>query len=245
MTPELAISNNVALYGSIFDAHGLATKVGEHYWSTDAEPPPYYSQLVTRTRGSLARQAQLNRLGELAVCARGRRWGFKDSFDELPVDRLEGLGLRVLFRAWWYGCAAGVVTCELKTDLVAERVPSTEALFSWEDAWRRSSPAGAIRVFPDKLLQDPSLELFSLSLRGHIAGGFILNRSDAAVGLSNVFQVEGSELEAEVFLRECAQHARRLHEGRAVVGYGPRSEVDSLASLGFVPLGPLAVWASI
>lgn len=245
MTPELAISNNVALYGSIFQAHGLASEIGEHYWSTDAEPPPYYSELVTRTRGSLARQAQLNRLGEVAASTRGRNWGFKDSFDELPADLLAGLGLRVLFRASWYGCAAGAVTCEFSTELLAERVQSTEALVSWENAWRQSSPAGAARVFPDEVLKDPSLELFSVSLRGEIAGGFMLNRSAAAVGLSNVFQVEGSELEAETFLRECALHARRLHAGRAVVGYGPPSEVDSLVSLGFVPLGPLAVWVSL
>ena len=94
------------------------------------------------------------------------------------------------------------------------------------------------------MLEDASVELFPMSLQGRIAGGFILNRSDAAVGLSNVFQVEGSELEAGTFLRECARVARYLHADRAVVGYGPRSEVDALASLGFVPLGPLAVWAS-
>ena len=77
-----------------------------------------------------------------------------------------------------------------------------------------------------------------------MAGGFMLNQSEAAVGLSNVFQVEDSTVEAGVFLRECARHARHLHPHRTVVGYGPRSQVDSVASLGFVSLGPLAVWTS-
>jgi len=68
--------------------------------------------------------------------------------------------------------------------------------------------------------------------------------SEAAVGLSNVFQVEGFEIDAGTFLRECARQARCLHADRALVGYGPRSEVDALASLGIVPIGPLTVWVS-
>jgi hypothetical protein len=61
MTPELAIAHNHAWYLSIFRAHGLASRLDEHYWSTDEEPPPYYSHLVTRTRGVVAREAQLRR----------------------------------------------------------------------------------------------------------------------------------------------------------------------------------------
>jgi hypothetical protein len=93
MTPELAIANNHAWYLSIFRAHGLASRLDEHYWSTDEEPPPYYSHLVTRTRGVVAREAQLRRLSELAARACGRGWGCKDSFDELPSVALQKLGL--------------------------------------------------------------------------------------------------------------------------------------------------------
>ena len=244
MTVEVAIDNNVALYGSIFRAHGLVGGVDEHYWSTDAEPPPYFSRLVTRTRGSRARKAQLNRLQELAERAEGRAWGFKDSFDDLPEPALAGLGLRALFHASWYACAGDAITLDSPSDFVVQQVASVEGVLSWEEAWRQSSPASQTRVFPDKVLADPSLELFAVGLDGRMAGGFILNRSEAAVGLSNVFQVEGAKLDAGAFLRECARQARRLHAGDTVVGFGPRSEVDGLASLGFVPLGPLAVWAS-
>ena len=244
MTPELAITNNASLYCSIFRAHGLPSRMDEHYWSTDAEPPPYYSRMVTRTRGPRAREAQLSRLEELAVHVRGRQWGFKDSFDELPEDALAGLGLRVLFRAWWYGSRGDCVTSELETDLVVQRVTSAEALLSWEDGWRQASPVGPTRVFPDSALEDSSLELFTMSLAERVAGGFILNRSDAAVGLSNVFRLDNAQIQTGTFLRECARQARCLHADRAVVGYGPLSDVDALVSLGFIPLGPLAVWAS-
>jgi hypothetical protein len=242
--PELAIDNNVALYGAIFRAHGIAAERDDHCWSTDAQPPPYYSRLVTRSRGSLARQAQLRRLEEVATRAQGQGWGCKDSFDELPEQAMGDLGLRVLLRAWWYGWAEGTVVSGSETDLVARAVESPEALLAWEDAWRQSSPASTPRVFPNEVLEDTGLELFTVSLQGRMAGGFILNQSDAAVGLSNVFRMEDSTVEAGVFLRECARHAGRLHPRRAVVGYGPRSQVDSLARLGFATLGPLAVWTT-
>jgi hypothetical protein len=171
VTPELAITNNVALYCAIFRAHGLASRLDEHCWSTDAEPPPYYSRLVTRARGSLARQAQLSRLEDLAERAGGKSWSCKDSFDELPEGVMSGLGLRVLFRAWWYGWARSNVTPETEPDLLARRVTTPEALLAWEDAWRQSSPASLARVFPDTILGDTSAELFAVDRRGRISRG--------------------------------------------------------------------------
>ena len=242
MTPELAIANNHAWYLSIFRAHGLASRLDEHYWSTDEEPPPYYSHLVTRTRGVVAREAQLRRLSELAARACGRGWGCKDSFDELPSVALQKLGLRPLFRAWWYGWAADGVAPGPETRLEAQRVEAPEALSLWEEYWRRSSPASEARVFPEAVLADANVELFAMALEGRIAGGFALNQSEGAIGLSNIFQLEGSEIDAGAFVRECSRVARRFHAGQPVVGYGPESELASLASLGFVALGPLRVW---
>jgi hypothetical protein len=239
---ELAIANNLAWYSSIFRAHGLPSRIEEHYWSTDAEPPPYYSELVTRSRGAVARAAQLRRLSELAARRGSRGWSCKDSFDELPGAALESLGLRALFRAWWFGWAAGGVAPEPETYLVAQRVESPEHLFLWEENWRRSSPAGEARVFPETVLSDGSVELFAMTLEGRTAGGFALNRSDSAIGLSNVFRLEDSETDTGAFVRACARQARLLHSDRAVVGYGPEAELRSLSTLGFVALGPLVVW---
>jgi hypothetical protein len=244
MTPELAIANNHAWYLSIFNAHGRASRLEEHYWSTDAEPPPYYSRLVTRTRGGVAREAQLRRLSELNMRAAGRGWGCKDSFDELPSAALEKLGLRPLFRAHWYGWAAGGASPEPETRLKACRIEAPEALSSWEAHWRSSSPAGDTPVFPATVLADSSLALFTMTLEGRAAGGFALNRSEGAIGLSNVFQLEGLELDSRIFVRECARMARWLHPDRAVVGYGSESVLESLASLGFGSLGPLCVWVA-
>lgn len=244
VTPEVAIANNHAWYLSIFDAHGRASRLEEHYWSTDADPPPYYSNLVTRTRGALAREVQLQRLSELRARVGGRGWGCKDSFDELPSAALAMLGLRPLFRAHWYGWAVGGASPEPETRLKACRIQAPEALYSWEVHWRSSSPAGDRRVFPDAVLADPTVEFFEMTLDSRAAGGFVLNRSEGAIGLSNVFQLDGSEIDSGAFVRECARGARLLHPDRPVVGYGPQTELASLTGLGFVSLGPLSVWVA-
>lgn len=244
MTLELAIANNHALYLSVFRAHGLASRLEEHYWSTDAVPPRYYANLVTRTRGAVAREAQLTRLSELVVRPNAQGVGCKDSFDELPGDALENLGMRPLFRACWYEWAANDGIMPPETRLTAQRVDSPEALHSWEEDWRRTSAASEARIFPETVLADVDLELFAMALEGRWAGGFALNRSDGAIGLSNVFRLESSKVDAGVFVRECAREARRLHADHAIVGYGPESELGDLMRLGFVSLGPLRVWVA-
>ena len=243
MTPELAIENNHHWYVSIFRAHGLASRIDEHYWSTDAQPPPYHSCLVTRTRGPRAREAQLERLAELRARAGDRLGGCKDSFDELPAAALERLGMRTLFRACWYGWASAGSGAESETRLEAWRVESPEALASWESTWRRSSPAGEARVFPEAVLADQGVELWWMTRGSAVAGGFALNRSAGSMGLSNVFQCDEAGIDPDAFVRECARAARRLDSDRPIVGYGPPSELSALSRLGFVELGPLRVWA--
>lgn len=241
---ELAVTNNIAWYSAIFGAHRLPNRIDEHYWVSDAPSPPYYSNLVTRTRGETAHVAQLKRLSELSTRASGQSFGFKDAFDELPRAALESLGFRLLFRATWYGWAAADAHSEAEAPLIAQRVKSERNLFDWEESFRESSPAGKPRVFPESVLSDPSLELFTMELDGRAAGGFALNHSEGALGLSNVFRLENVALDDGVFIRECARHARRLHADRPVVGYGSEAVLRELAALGFVALGPLAVWVS-
>jgi hypothetical protein len=71
-------------------------------------------------------------------------------------------------------------------------------------------------------------------------GGFAMNLSDDAVGLSNVFLTDGSA--RAPFVRECARHLCALYPDRSLVGYGGRSELEGVAALEGQPLGPLRVW---
>ena len=98
-----------------------------------------------------------------------------------------------------------------------------------------------LRVFPPGLLADPNVVFLAARRGTDRVGGAATNLSDGAVGLSNFYALDVEE-SAEV-LRDGMRHARRLHPDRALVGYGPRSELEDLASLGFRDLGPLRVWA--
>jgi hypothetical protein len=245
---ELAVENNHCWYLAVLGAHGVPSRLEVDYWSADADAPLYYSQLVTRTRGAKAEAAQLRRIADLARRFAGRGWGIKDSYDAFAEGVLQQVGLRRLFRAAWYGWAAGerarapgsLGASESGLELVP--VQGGAALYGWEERWRGSSPAGAARIFPEALLAEPSVQLFTARQQQRDLGGFALNQSPGAIGLSNVFH--DPELDPGVFVRDAARLARRLYPERAVVGYGPDTELESLAPLGFVGLGPLSVWVA-
>ena len=237
---EHAILNNIAWYEAVTGAHGIEGGLAEDYWSTDGVVPPYYSNLVTRTAEGT--RAQILRIRELAEASPKPEWSLKDSFARLDLVELQGLGLRVLFEAHWYGLEAGAGEApEPETDVRFAPVETPDELERWEDAWQRSSPAPGLRVFPPGLLADPNVVFLAARRGTDRVGGAATNLSDGAVGLSN-FDALDAEESAEV-LRDGMRHARRLHPDRALVGYGPRSELEDLARLGFRDLGPLRVWA--
>ena len=237
-----AIRNNIALSEAVLAAHGAAGRLEEHFWTSDERVPPYYGNLVTRT-GEAGEAAQWERLQALVEKPPKSDWGFKDSFSRLDPLMIEGLGLRQLFEARWYGWKAGfVVQSEPQVDVVFERVGNEDALASWEIAWQRSSPAPGMRVFPPSLLHDSSLCFLSGIRRDEVVGGALLNLSFESVGLSNVFALDGRDL--ETFTRAFARAAREWYPDRHVVGYGPAAGLESLAALGFRDLGGLRVWVT-
>ena len=212
-----AINNNVGLYEAVLAAHGAAGRLEEHFWTSDERVPPYYGNLVTRT-AEVGEAAQWERLQALAAKPPKPAWGFKDSHARLDPRMVEGLGLRQLFEARWYGWEASVVMPpEPQADVGLERVGDDDALAGWEAAWQRSSPADGIRVFPPSLLRDPSLCFLAGVRRGELVGGALLNLSFESVGLSNIFALDGRDLGA--FTLASAQAARERHPDRHVVGY--------------------------
>jgi len=232
MRVEDAIANNIALYRGVLRAHGIRSEVAEHYWSSDAATPPYYSNLVTRT-AEPGTTDQLARIRELVAQPPAPSWGLKDSFARLD---LADLGLRVLFEARWYGLAPGDMATD--TGLVAVKDP--DMLARWEAAWQLSSPTDGSRVFRDSILDDGAFTFLAAMHGAEVVGGALLNLSGNDVGISNVFTV--AEGEDARFLRDVVQHARHLFPERALFGYGPASEFALLQPLGFEDLGPLRVW---
>ncbi len=242
---DLAIQNSVRWCTTVLDAHRSASECTEHVWSTDAAPPPYYGNLITRTRDGS--DAQLARIRVLAKRRPRPEWGLKDSFDSLPADVLRDLGLRDLFAARWFGLRGGVRAGDVdaggaNAELAFAPVETRHGLSEWEREWKRSSPSPGLRVFPNVLLDDPDVTFLTAQRDGELVGGAIANRSDGAVGLSNVFAFAGQSLD-EV---RCgaAIRVRAAYPNRAVVGYGTDIAMSSLAGLGFEDLGPLRVWVA-
>ena len=241
MQVEHAILNNIAWYEAVTGAHGIRGEVAEHYWSIDSAVPLYYSNLVTRTAEGT--RAQLERIRELAAAPPKPAWSLKDSFARLDPAEIEGLGLRVLFGAQWFGLEAGnVESPEPETDVRFAPVEHSDELDRWEDAWQLSSPAPGLRIFPPVLLADPDVVFLAALRETTLVGGAATNLSDGAVGLSNFYALHAKE--SAPILRDCMRRVRRLHPDRAIVGYGRRSELEDLAGLGFRDLGPLRVWVT-
>ena len=71
------------------------------------------------------------------------------------------------------------------------------------------------------------------------ARGSIANRTETAVGLSNLFaHGEG----AGPLLAECVDAAADAFPGLPLVGYGAGPTLAASRALGFESLGPLRVW---
>jgi len=237
MRVDAAISNNIALYRSIFRAHGIASDVAEHYWSSDGVAPPYYSNLVTRT-ADVGTDAQLERIRQRAGSPPAKEWGLKDSYARLD---LAPIGLRVLFEARWYGLdPRAPLEVALESGSRFVEVSDEAALTVWEMEWQRSSPTGGRRVFPKTVLADSDMRFHSALGADGFAGGFITNRSGDDVGVSNVFSLDAAAYPA--ILRDAMRHTRRQFPDRAILGYGRAEELRLLDPLGFRELGPLRVW---
>ncbi|MEM7446412.1 MAG: hypothetical protein AAF414_24040, partial [Pseudomonadota bacterium] len=70
--------------------------------------------------------------------------------------------------------------------------------------------------------------------------GCIANRSEACVGLSNVF---GETVDAQLFA-VAARLTADFGEGRTVVGYEASDTLDAALGCGFRAVGGLRVWVS-
>lgn len=241
MQLETAIQNNVTWYRAVLRAHGMPSAVEAHYWSSDAAVPLYYSNLVTLT--AEGRTEQVARIRELVASPPKPVWSFKDSHATLGEAELGPLGLRVLFDASWYAIKPrGPDQGGFETSARFTAVSDADELRRWEAAWQFSSPAPDQITFPSGLLGDPEVTFLTAVHGTQPIGGAILNTSEGAVGLSNVFSLD-EELTVPL-QRDFARAGGALFPQRPVVGYGRATELAQLAPLDVADLGPLRIWIS-
>jgi hypothetical protein len=72
-----------------------------------------------------------------------------------------------------------------------------------------------------------------------IVAGAVANRTDGAIGLSNVF-AEGGDLSAAY--SGAASAAQKRWGSARIVGYESGEALEAAGAAGFVPIGGLTVW---
>ena len=218
---SVAIANNIALYETVFRAHGLRFERRKRAWLAIDPAPAYYSDAITLT-------ADMTSAEILDQFAEHPRAGVKDSFATL--DLTPG-GFRELFSASWIHHPA--------PDRIAAR------LLAWAPVCSPAAMAeyrrlhGTADSLVDGLLVDPDVTLFLGETAGIVQAGALLNRSGTDIGVSNVFvrDAEPAEIWADLL-----SLAAGLSPGRPLVGYESGADLEAALMAGFSARGPLRVW---
>lgn len=218
---SLAARNNADLYEAVFEAHGVAFERTGFAFLARGAPPPYYSHMTVTAPGH---GAVLSRL----VAERARPgFNLKDSFLEID-PAAHGLVLR--FEATWLWRAPG----PRGADPGWRRA---DDLSRWEAAWKATSPTER-RMFPDAMLGRDDLA-FLIAGEGEGIAGCLANRSEGAVGLSNVFGPPNPA----TFLA-AADAVAALAPDVPVVGYEAGDVLPAARAAGFDATGRLRVLAA-
>ncbi|MFJ6697991.1 hypothetical protein ACIQM4_18250 [Streptomyces sp. NPDC091272] len=224
---QIAARNNAEWCAAMSRAHDVASSFDGQAWTASARTPLYYPDAVTLVPG--ADPAALT--ARIDVTAPGA--SVKDSFADLD---LSGAGFRVLFEAQWIhrpaGAPAGV------SDLGWVVVRDADLLRDWAHAWDGGN--GDAGLFRPELLDDPAtFVLAGRSPDGRVVAGAVAGRSGHAVGISNIFALDGGPDAAWPLVLDAAH---RLFPGLPLVGYEHGQDLTAAVRHGFQPVAPLRVW---
>ena len=129
-------------------------------------------------------------------------------------------------------------------ELVWSVVNDAAGLARWEAAWAGLQPGqvvpGRERIFRRGLLREPGVALLAGARDGQVVAVAAANQTGEVVGLSNVF---APAAEAAGCWAGAVAFAAALFPGRPLVGYERGDDLTLAQAAGFVPVGPLRVWA--
>jgi hypothetical protein len=218
----LAVRDNARWCHRVAVSHGIAARIDDDAWVSPARTPPGYPDAVT-LRPDLDAAALLARIDT------GPGSSVKDSFAALD---LAGARFEALFEASWIWRPAGGAS---RAEVPAWAPVRTAADLT---AWAVAHGGGS--TFRPVLVGDPTVVILARRTSdGHLTGGAIASVEDDAVGISNVFALEGAF--GDAFAGATEAIARRFPD-RPIVGYLGSSRLDAALAAGFEPTGPLRVW---
>ena len=220
-----AVLDNARWCHLVCSTQGIVGRFDDDAWVSAKRTPPMYPDAVTLT-ADVNPEALLARIDRTAGCS------VKDSFSTLD---LSDAGFDVLFDAQWlWRPAAAPPSAGV---LRWKRVNQTDDLRAW------ATEHGAGATFSPALLDEPSVTIFAAHDDvGAFAAGAVATEGDAAIGISNVFAVDGAALTfAEAFAEATAAIAERFPDD-PIVGYLSTDRLAAAAAAGFETIGPLRVW---
>ena len=114
-------------------------------------------------------------------------------------------------------------------------------LAAWERGWSSANALApdAERQFPDSLLADPDVRFVAGHCETGLVAGAIFNRSEAEVGVSNMFTADSDK---SALWPDLIDQARGLFGGLPIVGYDQGHSVACACRAGFEDVGGLRVW---
>ncbi|MFI6507690.1 hypothetical protein ACIBCT_08805 [Streptosporangium sp. NPDC050855] len=221
----VAARNNAEWCDLVCRGHGLPGEFGPGFWVNRRHRLAYYPSLVTLSPQTSAEDV----LRALGAPVPGT--GVKDSFATLDLGPA---GYEPLFEATWIHRPAGRDR-PAGGPLSWQEVTSAEEL----DAWRSACADEAADVFLPSLLESPECRVVAGRVRGRVVAGAMVNLSERAVGVSNVFCGERDPDEVWSGLLDAAA---RIAPDRPVVGYERDDALRAAIHNGCRPIGPLRVW---
>jgi hypothetical protein len=216
----IAALNNAHLYSRVCFAHGVEIRQTEDLFEVVGTPPRFYSNAVT--------------LSPAVRPAPGVGWGMKDSFFVCEPE-----GCSAIFEADWIARTASPIG-SLQLDW--QIVKSQENLLRWLKGWGANDPDvdKFPQQFPSSLLQDESMRFVEGLDEGQLVAGCLLNHSEGAIGVSNVFRLN----ENKCVYKDIALLASHWIPDLPLVGYERGEALELALESGFGSIGKLRVWMS-
>ncbi|HEY7630085.1 MAG TPA: hypothetical protein VH817_05260 [Thermoleophilaceae bacterium] len=216
-----AARNNAHWCDAVCRSHGLRTAFSEQLWIAPRGSPPLYPDAITLAPG-LRAEAVLSDIDTSTGCS------VKDSFAD--VDLREH-AFSELFEASWFERAPAPTDARPR---LRWRVITTEQQLS-----RWAAAADLEGLFGVDLLGDPTVRFLVVEDEDGSSGGAIVNRTDAVVGVSNVFT---TGIEPDALWADLPAAVGELFERLPLVGYEHGEPLAQALAAGFEPVAPLRVW---
>jgi hypothetical protein len=223
-----AAHNNAEWCDIVCRTHRIVGAFHPHVWASRRRTPRYYPDAVT-----LDADAMGERVLEIVDSATPG-CSIKDSFARL---NLLPSGFRILFEGDWIRRAPDQPVRASGRDVPWRRPRDAVALPAWEAAW--SGGVAATGLFLPALLDHAAVVVLGGYVGDRLVAGAMLNRSEAVVGVSNLFTTLGDLGDA---WPGCLAAVARAFPSLPIVGYESGDALAAAHQNGFTSIGRLRVW---